>query len=73
MGPPITFQLDGKQYVTLAGGIGTGVPPRPAAIGEAPRAASNAPTSLPKLLTFVLDGKAQITDVKAAARPEAKE
>jgi quinohemoprotein ethanol dehydrogenase len=73
MGPPITFQLDGKQYVTVTGGIGTGVPPRPAAIGEAPRTASNAPTSLPKLLMFVLDGKAQITDVKAATRPDAKE
>jgi quinohemoprotein ethanol dehydrogenase len=26
MGPPITYQLDGKQYVTLAGGIGKVVP-----------------------------------------------
>jgi quinohemoprotein ethanol dehydrogenase len=26
MGPPITWQLDGKQYVTLAGGIGKVVP-----------------------------------------------
>jgi quinohemoprotein ethanol dehydrogenase len=68
MGPPITYELDGKQYVTVSGGIGTGVPPRPAAIGEAPRTASNAPTAMPKLLTFVLDGKAPLPDAKSAAK-----
>jgi PQQ-dependent dehydrogenase (methanol/ethanol family) len=50
MGPPITYQLDGKQYVAFMGGVGqvTG--------GNAgPR---NAATPFPpKLLTFVLDGK----------------
>ena len=24
MGPPITYQLDGKQYVALMGGVGSG-------------------------------------------------
>jgi quinohemoprotein ethanol dehydrogenase len=68
MGPPITYQLDGKQYVTVAGGIGTGVPPRPAAAGEAPRAAPSAATAMPKLLTFVLDGSAPMPDAKSAAK-----
>src|SRR4029077_4075062 len=58
MGPPITYMLDGKQYVTLAGGIGTGVPARPAAAGEPPRPPASGPTARPKLLTFVLDGNA---------------
>jgi hypothetical protein len=49
MGPPMTFQLDGKQYVTLQGGQGA------AGSGFGGGAAS---PILPKLLTFVLDGKA---------------
>ena len=78
MGPPITWQIDGKQYVTLAGGTGKVVPryqDTPAATtpaGVAATAAANAPPDLagpavppatpaaaPRLLTFVLDGKAQ--------------
>jgi quinohemoprotein ethanol dehydrogenase len=51
MGPPITYQIDGKQYVSLMGGTGkvtpsVGLPPPP----------PGASISLPKLLTFVLDG-----------------
>ena len=64
MGPPITWELDGTQYITLAGGVGTGAPARPAAAGEPPRAPSTAPTVRPRMLTFVLDGKAQITQPK---------
>ena len=41
MAPPITYMLDGIQYVSLMGGTGTG--------GEEP--------VLPKLLTFALDGE----------------
>jgi quinohemoprotein ethanol dehydrogenase len=75
MGPPITYQIDGKQYVTLAGGVGKVVPryqdapggaPPPAAAGPnappdlaGPPAANAAPPVSPRLLTFVLDGKAQ--------------
>ena len=46
MGPPITYQLDGKQYVALMGGVGT-------VIGNAgPQNASTA--TPPKLLVFAL-------------------
>ena len=52
MGPPITYEIDGKQYVSLMGGTGrvtrrADAPPPPA---DAP------PPAQPKLLTFVLDG-----------------
>lgn len=58
MGPPITYEVDGKQYVALMGGMGT-VPPRP---GSDP-AAKPAVLASPKLLTFALDGA-------AASQPE---
>jgi quinohemoprotein ethanol dehydrogenase len=60
MGPPITYQLDGKQYISLMGGQGTVAPARNvegAATVAAPTAAPAAAPVLPKLLTFVLDGK----------------
>jgi quinohemoprotein ethanol dehydrogenase len=87
MGPPITYQLDGKQYVALAGGSGAfpafGPPPGAAAPGAAPPGAPAAgpgaapaggpglggpfgaggpppPPVKPKLLVFVLDGKAPL-------------
>ena len=40
-GPPMTYQLDGRQYITLLGGSNVGVEP-----GQVPR-----------VMTFVLDGK----------------
>jgi len=51
MGPPMTFMLDGKQYVSLQGGQGA------AGSGFGGGAAS---PILPKLLTFVLDGTARL-------------
>jgi quinohemoprotein ethanol dehydrogenase len=52
MGPPITYQLDGQQYVSLMGGVGA-----PAAGGNA--GPGNAATPFPpRLLTFILDGNA---------------
>jgi quinohemoprotein ethanol dehydrogenase len=53
MGPPITYQVDGKQYVALMGGVGA-----VAAAGPGP---GNAATPFsPKLLIFVLDGTAPL-------------
>jgi len=92
MGPPITYTLDGKQYVSLMGGTGqlaagggagggggagaaNALPPdlagaaaqgqranAPAAPPAAPTpgATPAAPPVKPRLLTFVLDGKAPL-------------
>ena len=54
MGPPITYMLDGKQYVSFMGGTGVVV------ATSAPTAPDNTHTVKPKLLTFVLDGKATL-------------
>ena len=50
-GPPITYMLDGMQYVTFQGGQGA------AGTGFG---GGNASPVTPKLLTFVLDGKAPL-------------
>jgi quinohemoprotein ethanol dehydrogenase len=54
MGPPITWQLDGKQYVSLMGGVG-------AVTGNAGPGNAATPNP-PRLLTFALDGTTQIPD-----------
>jgi len=46
MGPPITYDLDGKQYVSFMGGTGQG--------------GRGGPVLEPRLYTFTLDGKAPI-------------
>jgi quinohemoprotein ethanol dehydrogenase len=52
IGPPIAYQVDGKQYVALMGGIGT-------VIGNA--GPQNTATAMPpKLLVYVLDGAASL-------------
>jgi quinohemoprotein ethanol dehydrogenase len=67
MGPPITYMLDGKQYVALAGGTGLtgggnrgGNPAPPDLAGQLanpPAAAAPAnPPVRPKLLVFMIDG-----------------
>jgi hypothetical protein len=52
MGPPITYMLDGKQYISLMGGTGKVIP----SVGLPPPPPSTTPPGLPRLLTFVLDG-----------------
>jgi len=52
MGPPITYQLDGKQYVALMGGTGI-IVARNAEPG-APLPAPTAQTVFPKLVTYAL-------------------
>ena len=56
MGPPITYMLDGKQYVSFLGGQGT-LPPPLLNAPPPPNTVPSGPTVLPRLLTFVLDGK----------------
>jgi quinohemoprotein ethanol dehydrogenase len=51
MGPPITYLIDGKQYVALMGGTGAVIGGR----GAAPPAASATPLPSPKLFIFALD------------------
>jgi quinohemoprotein ethanol dehydrogenase len=53
MGPPVTYMLDGKQYVSFMGGTGVITTQLP---GGANANAAGRP-ALPKLLTFVIDGK----------------
>ena len=50
MGPPITYQIDGVQYVSIMGGTGKVKP----SVGLPPPPATSIP-ALPRLLTFVLD------------------
>jgi len=57
MGPPITFQLDGKQYIAVAGGQGQG-----AGGGRGAAQPSATPATapiLPKLYVYTLDGTAK--------------
>jgi quinohemoprotein ethanol dehydrogenase len=58
MGPPITYEIDGKQYVALMGGIG--IVEKRFNVGPAPNVKSH--PILPKLLVFEVDGKAALPD-----------
>jgi len=61
MGPPITFALDGKQYIALMGGSG----------GTAsPGLSAEVTTKMkPRLLVFGLDGKAELPQAETAPPP----
>jgi quinohemoprotein ethanol dehydrogenase len=74
MGPPITYMLDGKQYVALAGGQGTRgsalaanreVAQGPGPIPPAPPGARADSQVTPKLLVFALDGNAPLPGTPA--------
>src|SRR5678810_1378148 len=54
MGPPITFMLDNKQYIAVAGGQGQGGGGR----GGNANAAPPANPILPRLYVYTLDGTA---------------
>jgi len=54
MGPPITFLVDGKQYIALMGGNG-GTP----TLGQSGQTGAP-PTQKPQLLVFALDGTAAL-------------
>jgi len=59
MGPPITYMLAGRQYLSFMGGLGI-LPPPLLNAPPPPGTVANGPTVPPKLLTFVLDGKAPL-------------
>lgn len=66
MGPPVTFVIDGKQYITVTGGprvvggFGRGGPPAAAPAG---------PRQPAHLVAFVLDGKAPLPAAPTPAAP----
>jgi len=75
MGPPMTFMLDGKQYVAIAGG-----PPQaggrggrgPGGPGGAPGGSPGAPAAPPppsRMLVYALDGKATLPEPPAVTAP----
>ncbi len=63
MGPPITFGVDGKQYIALMGGSG-GTP----TLGQS---AEKSTPMKPRLLVFGLDGKAELPQTGDALTPAA--
>ena len=63
MGPPITFAIDGKQYIALMGGTGG-----TASVGVTNPGAVTTPQK-PMLLVFGLDGKAELPKPGAAPAP----
>jgi PQQ-dependent dehydrogenase (methanol/ethanol family) len=65
MGPPITFAVDGKQYIALMGGTGG-----TASVGTTNPGAVTTPQK-PMLLVFGLDGKAELPKPGAATAPAA--
>jgi PQQ-dependent dehydrogenase (methanol/ethanol family) len=65
MGPPITFAIDGKQYIALMGGTGG-----TASVGTTNPGTVNTPQK-PMLLVFGLDGKAELPKPGAAPAPNA--
>jgi hypothetical protein len=61
MAPPITFMLDGKQYVALQVGQGRAGPgPGGAAPPPNPNAPPPPPAVNPRLLVYALDGTAKL-------------
>jgi len=62
MSPPITYEIDGKQYISLMGG--QGVRARYGMhVNERPEQPTPS-TIYPKLLTFVLDGNTSPSDAQ---------
>ncbi len=58
MGPPITYEVDGKQYVALMGGLG-----RSPMAAAPPNAKNDTP---PLLFVFELDGKTPMPSCRSA-------
>jgi quinohemoprotein ethanol dehydrogenase len=58
MGPPITYMIDGKQYVAVMGGQGAITFGGPAEFAPPPTTAPPAPTVPPRLYVYGLDARA---------------
>jgi quinohemoprotein ethanol dehydrogenase len=72
MGPPMTFMLDGKQYVAIAGGppqAGGGRGGAGGGRGAAAPTAPAAPAQPSRLLVYTLDGKATLPAPPPPAAP----
>ena len=67
MGPPITYLIDGKQYVALMGGAGQVAGSTPTGRGATPATGSIAAVPSPRLFTFVLDGSGSQTQMRPSA------
>jgi len=63
MGPPITFTVNGKQYIAVMGGLGQ-------VVGNIASPGST-PGITPKLLTFMLDGTGTLPDPPPVTPPPA--
>jgi quinohemoprotein ethanol dehydrogenase len=66
MGPPITFLVDGKQYIALMGGTGGTASP-----GQNGQNGAPPPKQKPQLLVFGLDGQAELAKPGATPAPPA--
>jgi quinohemoprotein ethanol dehydrogenase len=64
LGPPMTFLVDGKQYVAFMGGTGGTASPGQNGTNGAPP-----PREKPRLVVFGLDGKAELPQSGTAAQP----
>jgi quinohemoprotein ethanol dehydrogenase len=66
MGPPMTFMMDGKQYVAVAGG------PPAAPVGRGGAAPEAAPGPPSRMVTLVLDGKLPLPGAATAVSGSAR-
>jgi quinohemoprotein ethanol dehydrogenase len=64
LGPPMTFLVDGKQYIAFMGGTGGTASPGQNGTNGAPP-----PREKPRLVVFGLDGKAEVPQSGTAAQP----
>jgi PQQ-dependent dehydrogenase (methanol/ethanol family) len=64
MAPPITYEIEGKQYVALMGGAGMRV-----GAGAATSGANGPVENAPMLFVFTLDGKAELPKPAPPAAP----
>jgi quinohemoprotein ethanol dehydrogenase len=62
MGPPMTFMLDGKQYIVITGG-----PPGPGMGFGSESTGTNDPRRPSRMLVFALDGKAALPEAPPPA------